>query len=76
VPGIHVFFFDQGVDGRDKPGHDGVGFGSARVFSTSKSQYPRYWLWMESGTALIPRRKSQPTDACSLPVVRGESAWI
>jgi len=24
VPGIHVFFFDkQGVDGRDKPGHDG-----------------------------------------------------
>jgi hypothetical protein len=23
VPGIHVFcFFDQNVDGRDKPGHD------------------------------------------------------
>ena len=26
VPGIHVFLFDtQGVDGRDKPGHDGEG---------------------------------------------------
>jgi hypothetical protein len=22
VPGIHVFFRDQGVDGRVKPGHD------------------------------------------------------
>jgi hypothetical protein len=25
VPGIHVFFWRQGVDGRDKPGHDGFG---------------------------------------------------
>jgi len=26
VPGIHVFLFDvkEDVDGRDKPGHDGV----------------------------------------------------
>ena len=24
VPGIHVLRFAQGVDGRDKPGHDGV----------------------------------------------------
>jgi hypothetical protein len=26
VPGIHVCFLDEvkGVDGRDKPGHDGV----------------------------------------------------
>jgi hypothetical protein len=24
VPGIHVFVFCQDVDGRDKPGHDGV----------------------------------------------------
>jgi hypothetical protein len=22
VPGIHAFFCGQGVDGRDKPGHD------------------------------------------------------
>jgi hypothetical protein len=22
VPGIHVFLFDQDVDGRDEPGHD------------------------------------------------------
>jgi hypothetical protein len=22
VPGIHVFLIKQGVDGRDKPGHD------------------------------------------------------
>ena len=36
VPGIHVFLLisaKQGVDGRDKPGHDGVfyffGFGAA-----------------------------------------------
>ena len=32
VPGIHVFlrFSKQDVDGRDKPGHDGV-HGGARV---------------------------------------------
>jgi hypothetical protein len=24
VPGIHVFLIKQGVDGRDKPGHDDV----------------------------------------------------
>ena len=24
VPGIHVFASWQGVDGRDKPGHDGL----------------------------------------------------
>jgi hypothetical protein len=23
VPGIHVLALDEGVDGRDKPGHDG-----------------------------------------------------
>jgi hypothetical protein len=26
VPGIHVFTTKQNVDGRDKPGHDGLGF--------------------------------------------------
>jgi hypothetical protein len=24
VPGIYAFLWPQGVDGRDKPGHDGV----------------------------------------------------
>jgi len=24
VPGIHVFTWQQDVDGRDKPGHDGL----------------------------------------------------
>jgi len=26
VAGIHVFLREQGVDGRDKPGHDGLGW--------------------------------------------------
>jgi len=25
VPGIHVFTWQSDVDGRDKPGHDGLG---------------------------------------------------
>ena len=28
VPGIHVFVMWQGVDGRDKPGHDVVSHGA------------------------------------------------
>jgi hypothetical protein len=32
VPGIHVLLFaKQGVDGRDKPGHDVVGSGQAEI---------------------------------------------
>ena len=31
VPGIHVFQGKQGVDGRDKPGHDGVQPSNSRI---------------------------------------------
>jgi 2-oxoglutarate ferredoxin oxidoreductase subunit beta len=31
VAGIHAFLFVQDVDGRDKPGHDGLGMSDAHV---------------------------------------------
>jgi hypothetical protein len=39
VPGIHVFLFSRtkDVDGRDKPGHDGIGINPAMTTLSMRS---------------------------------------
>ena len=55
VPAIHVLDgFAEGVDGRDKPGHDGVEL-SAYAASTSTSS-----LYLQRGNRQLALRRGSP----------------